>query len=144
MCDLSENVKMLLEQDLSTLETMVLEIGRTDDRSYTVGVLIAYMIKRGLVFYKDISCDKDPRGILNGRTSVRYQRSTKISEDYNVIILYCHKDEIDKRNIEKSMGKIFFDNKGDKTRPYGFVFKPEEFPHAVSILLENSKNIQKN
>ena len=141
MCELTEMTIKNLEYSLTDLESMILEIGESDEQGPTVALLTAYMIKRGLVFYRDKSNDESPRAILSGKTSVRYHRTTKISGDRNRIILYCAKDEIDKKNISSEMGKEFFDNeKSDPTRPFGTAFEPDEFPHAVSILLKNEDN----
>ena len=141
MCELSELTICMLEYSLEELEKRVLEIGDRDEQRTTVALLTAYMIKRGLVFYKDISDDANPRAILTGKTSVRYHRTTKIGGDRNRIILYCAKNEIDKKNISAEMGKTFFDNmRCDSTRPFGTAFDPHEFPQAVSILLKNEDN----
>lgn len=143
MCELSERVTNLLENDLAELEAKILEIGIKDDLKPTVALLTAYMVKRGLTLKRDKSYDKDPRSILSGGTSIRYQRSTKITDNGNWIILYCAKDKIDKENIVSEMGKSVFDNSTDGARPFGIAFKPDEFLQAVSILLRNENNLIK-
>ena len=141
MCDLSVRTRKYLEYSENELEEKILNIGEDDDQKETVSLLVAYMIKKGLVFRKDISDDKDPRAILAGKTSVRYHHTTKIAANGNKIILYCYKDCKDCDAIVSEMGKTFFDNKrSDPTRPYGIVFEPSEFFKVVSILMKNGDN----
>lgn len=70
---------------------------------------------------------------------MRYWNKMQLSPVENKIIIFCNKDEEDKRRLESRIGKKAFENTED-TRPYGIAFEPEEFFEAVNLLLENPNN----
>lgn len=92
-----------------------------------------YMKGENLIFTSENPYDNCPYYILKGKTSVGYRKGEGI-------VLYCAKDEIDKNAIVAQMGKKVLPN-SEATRPYKIVFTSEEFPQAVEILTQNSKNM---
>lgn len=125
--------------DLAELEAKLFEIDPKAESANILRLLVAYMEKRGLVFRKINYEDSSPYAILNGDTSVGYRKRMDGNTLKNKIVLYCGSDGVDSSRICASMGKKWSKN-SDKYRPFRIIFEPEEFPEAVSILLENSLN----
>ena len=129
----------LEELKIDSLEEMVLNIKAEKKQVDKVRILLTYMKKRNVNIAKNNLHQSPPNFILNGGSSVGYRNKMQLSPVENKIIIFCNKDEEDKRRLESRMGKKAFKNT-EGARPYGIAFEPEEFIEAVNLLLENPNN----